>query len=133
MSFLDVAPHWLCPPGEGVYTVHTGSEKRLKLQKALYGDVPAREAWLASLAKLASEQVAIFGIASDCGGGIQRGANWGPLFIREALLQDGTPFADIGDAHNPAVNNSQDIRRLCLSGGCPQGQVLPVGLVYDFE
>lgn len=97
MSFLDVAPHWLCPPGEGVYTVHTGSDKRLKLQKALYGEANARDSWLASLAKLGAEQVALFGIASDCGGGIQRGANWGPLFIREALLQDGTLLADIGD------------------------------------
>jgi agmatinase len=97
MSFLTVAPHWLCPPGEGVFTVHTGKDKRERLQKALYGEENAREAWLLSLEKLAHEKVALFGVASDCGGGIQRGANWGPLFVREALLADGTLLPDLGD------------------------------------
>ena len=97
MSFSKLAPDLLCPPGEGVFTVNTGKDKREKLQAALYGTQNPREAWLASLKKLAQEQVVLFGVASDAGGGIQRGANWGPLFIREALLQDGTKLSDIGD------------------------------------
>ena len=98
MKFRELAAHWLCPPGEGVFTVNTGSGKRLALQKALYGEVSPREGWARTLADFKDGQVAIFGIASDCGGGIQRGANWGPLCVREALLQDGKISAvDIGD------------------------------------
>lgn len=97
MSFLTLAPHLLCPPGEGVFTVNTGKDKREKLQQALYQNANPREAWLASLKKIDSFGVALLGVASDNGGGIQRGANWGPLFIREAMLNDGTLLADLGD------------------------------------
>lgn len=98
MNFLETAPHWLCPPGEGVYTVNTGADKRKRLQSALYGNRSPREAWLKSLEGLASVDVAILGVPSDCGGGIQRGANWGPLYVREALLADGpTRTLDLGD------------------------------------
>lgn len=97
MSFQSLAPDLLCPPGEGVFTVHTGKEKRQGLQEALYGKQDVKTAWLASLSKVLTEKVALLGVASDNGGGIQRGANWGPLFIREALLQDGTLLPDLGD------------------------------------
>jgi agmatinase len=41
----------------------------------------------------------ILGIASDCGGGILRGANWGPLFLRSALKEQhsDTSAFDLGD------------------------------------
>lgn len=97
MKAMEKLAQWLCPPGEGVYTVHTGRDKRERLQTALYGTTPAREAWLKSFMSFADAQVALFGVCSDNGGGIQRGANWGPLFIREALLQDGTLLPDLGD------------------------------------
>lgn len=98
MNFLEVAPHWLCPPGEGVFTIHTGAEKRLSLQRQLYGDKNPRQAWLDSLKELRDNSTCLLGIPSDCGGGIQRGANWGPLYVREATLQDGAlPLLDLGD------------------------------------
>ena len=98
MNFLDVAPHWLCPPGEGVFTVHTGSEKRINLQRQLYGDKNPRDAWLTSLKDLTAHSVGMLGIPSDNGGGIQRGANWGPLYVRDFALQDGKLEAlDLGD------------------------------------
>lgn len=98
MNFLDVAPHWLCPPGEGVFTVHTGSDKRLGLQRKLYGDANPREAWLLSLQSLHNQSIGLLGIPSDTGGGIQRGANWGPLYVREAAWQDAPlPVIDLGD------------------------------------
>lgn len=98
MNFLDVAPHWLCPPGEGVFTVHTASDKRLSLQTKLYGTQNPREAWLEQLAQLTPTSACLIGIPSDTGGGIQRGANWGPLYVREAVLQDGAlDLIDLGD------------------------------------
>ena len=74
-------------PGSGVYTIHTGQEKRLKVQQALYktGD-DFVAAWKESLLAYESHPgIALYGIGSDSGGGIQRGANWGPLAIREYL------------------------------------------------
>lgn len=97
MKFEQLAPQLLCPPGEGVFTVHTGREKRERLQASLFGKTNPREAWLKSFEHLPFTNVALLGVASDCGGGIQRGANWGPLFIREALLADGAKWFDLGD------------------------------------
>lgn len=87
---LDSILPYLCAPGSGVYTVFTGRERRHALQKLLYGEVDqaAEEAWRHTLAeKLMQNNPAILGICSDSGGGINRGANWGPLFVRLALYQ----------------------------------------------
>ncbi|MBY0515739.1 MAG: arginase family protein [Bacteriovoracaceae bacterium] len=98
MKFIDVAGSWLCPPGEGVFTVSTAKEKREHLQKKYYPNGVVREEWLKNLKNLQTEKFAILGVPSDCGGGILRGANWGPLFIREELLKDGMlPCTDLGD------------------------------------
>lgn len=98
MSFQKVAPHWLCPPGEGIYTVHAGKEKRLGLQARLYPNQDPRAAWLDSLQALKDGETCLLGIPSDCGGGIQRGANWGPLYVREAALRDAPlEVRDLGD------------------------------------
>jgi len=46
----------------------------------------------------------VLGIASDCGGGILRGANWGPLFLRNTLREQAPELSyfDIGDVRvNP--------------------------------
>lgn len=96
MSFQEHAPYWLCPPGEGVYTVSSGSDKRLALQTKLYGKKDPRTAWLAALKDPSA--LCLLGVPSDCGGGIQRGANWGPLYVREAAWQDGPlGLTDLGD------------------------------------
>ncbi|WP_338847270.1 arginase family protein [Massilia sp. W12] len=102
---LQTLSQCLCPPGEGVYTVHTGRERRNALQEKLFGAAAlangqVRQAWLDGLqANLAQASCAVLGIASDCGGGIQRGANWGPLFLRSAMLQaqDMPQALDLGD------------------------------------
>jgi agmatinase len=79
----------LCPPGNGVFTVNTAKERKEALHLALFGqthDIP--ELWLQSLQQLSNCSSAVMlGIASDCGGGILRGANWGPLFLRSTLKQ----------------------------------------------
>lgn len=91
----------LCPPGEGVYTVHTGKERRLQLQEKLYqttSDSKIRKSWEKSLKDIPSSSLVVIGIPSDNGGGIQRGANWGPLAVRLALIDENPPkFLDVGD------------------------------------
>ncbi len=83
---------YLCPPGFGVFTVNTAKERKDKLTKVLYNtteDQDIRTAWTNELSKLADVNgCAILGVASDCGGGIQRGANWGPLFLRNTLIEE---------------------------------------------
>jgi agmatinase len=79
----------LCPPGNGVFTVNTAKERKEQLHSALYGQSDNVDTiWQSSLEKLPeSSKAVILGIASDCGGGILRGANWGPLFVRSTLLE----------------------------------------------
>ncbi|MBS0358724.1 MAG: arginase family protein [Proteobacteria bacterium] len=107
MDWLEQFQHYLCPAGDGVFTVRTAQEKKLHLQKLLYGSVNGDvvSIWKNHLEKLNHSNVpVILGICSDSGGGILRGANWGPLFIREALYQK-VPvekFFDCGDVRiNP--------------------------------
>ncbi len=91
----------LCPPGEGVFTVHTAKERRLELQEKIYqtsSDKKIRTLWEKSLKTIPNTSLAVIGIPSDNGGGIQRGANWGPLSVRLAMLTEGAPeFLDLGD------------------------------------
>ncbi|GLX79995.1 hypothetical protein tinsulaeT_33350 [Thalassotalea insulae] len=87
-QFLTKIKQSLCPPGNGVFTVNTAKERKAALHQALYGQTDNIEAlWSESLDTLTtSSKAVILGIASDCGGGILRGANWGPLFVRSTLL-----------------------------------------------
>ena len=80
----------LCPPGNGVFTVNTAKERKEQLHQTIYGQATGvDELWKSSLDSLPDASKAIIlAIASDCGGGILRGANWGPLFIRSTLLEN---------------------------------------------
>ena len=87
-------------PGCGVFTVHAGAEKKEKLLKAYYGTASFEKAkikWEKSLVELDSSKPLLLGIPSDSGGGIQRGANWGPLAIRQEILSERKSFNDLGD------------------------------------
>lgn len=88
-NLINTISNCLCPPGNGVFTVNTAKERKEKLHQALYNQTDDIEAiWLASLNGLKdSSNAVILGVASDCGGGILRGANWGPLFLRSYLLE----------------------------------------------
>lgn len=93
---------YLCPAGEGVFTVSSGKEHKKKLQDMLYGGDKdlAKKKWLQQIHSLSSSpNTIILGIPSDSGGGIQRGANWGPLFVRQHLYQllSKKEVVDIGD------------------------------------
>lgn len=92
----------LCPPGDGVYTVNTAKERKEVLRQQLFQQSEdVRDKWLQQLSTLANDErnAVILGISSDCGGGILRGANWGPLFLRLALLeqQKASYTFDLGD------------------------------------
>lgn len=88
----------LCPPGNGVFTVNTAKERKEKLHQSLFGQTDNIEnLWKNSLDTLPeSSKAVLLGIASDCGGGILRGANWGPLFVRSTLLEQ-HPNLDLFD------------------------------------
>lgn len=93
-------PQLLTLPGNGVYTVNTGKEKKEKLMVAYYGTKDpekARLKWLKTFEKMNIEKPWVIGIPSDNGGGIQRGANWGPLMLRQEILDSAKEFIDLGD------------------------------------
>lgn len=90
-------------PGNGVYTVHTAKDKKEKLQQIIYKTLDPQtilNTWENDfINKIESNKPLLLGICSDTGGGILRGANWGPLFIRENIYQNNlqSQFEDIGD------------------------------------
>lgn len=87
-------------PGNGVFTVHTGKEKKENLLRSYYGTTSlekARLKWLRNIDSLKSDKPFILGIPSDNGGGIHRGANWGPLTIRQEIVDIKNDFIDLGD------------------------------------
>lgn len=87
-------------PGSGVFTIHSGAEKKEKLLKAYYGTTNAEKAraiWEKSLNALKTDKPLVIGIPSDNGGGIQRGANWGPLVLRQEILSERKNYHDLGD------------------------------------
>jgi len=88
-QFKEKLIHCLCPPGNGVYTVNTAKERKRQLHQTIFGQTTNIDSlWKSSLDKLSgASRAVILGVASDCGGGILRGANWGPLFIRTTLRQ----------------------------------------------
>lgn len=102
VKFHQKIENCLCPPGDGVFTVNTAKERKAALREKLYGQTENIEPlWKASLNTLTDSEykAAILGISSDCGGGILRGANWGPLFLRSTLLtqQPQVSAFDLGD------------------------------------
>lgn len=103
MKWKALARHLLCPPGHGVYTVNTASERKKILEEKLYphaqGAQAVHAAWLESVDNTTSADICLLGLCSDTGGGILRGANWGPLFIRLALQEDFSEikYQDLGD------------------------------------
>ena len=84
------------------FTVNTAKERKEALHQSIYGQTENIDAlWRDSLQNIEqSEYNAVtLGISSDCGGGILRGANWGPLFLRSTLMeqQPSAKTFDLGD------------------------------------
>jgi agmatinase len=89
-SSLEHIKKVLAPPGNGVHTVHTAQEIKDNYFNSVYGSSDSKtvqQKWDEALNKMdQSTKPLLIGIPSDTGGGIQRGANWGPLFIREQTI-----------------------------------------------
>jgi agmatinase len=146
-EFFAKIKHYLSPPGEGIYTVHTAKDKRTSLQKKLFKSTDAeviKTAWEDSLDKqLPISKTILLGIPSDCGGGIQRGANWGPLYLRETLLnnKEELNFFDIGDVRviphllHDKYLNLETIEK-CRAGLYDDKKIAlpvsPLSIAYDF-
>jgi arginase family enzyme len=88
---VDELAHLLRPAGGGVHVVSSGRERQLAAQRRLHGAATDEEVGLRfreRLGRLASARAVLLGVPSDAGGGILRGANQGPLAIRERLLEE---------------------------------------------
>ncbi len=135
---------YLTIPGNGVFTVHTAKEKKNNLYQKMYRTTEnIQKIWEDSLEKLPLHDTLIFGIPSDSGGGIQRGANWGPLFLRESLLNSGDDLRalDIGDVrviphllHDKYLNSETitNCREALYSDKKIHLPVSPLSIAYDF-
>ncbi len=93
-KFIDL----LCPAGDGVYAVTSKASIKNSLQGKIYGVPPkhVEDKWQENLASPPTG-LCILGVSSDCGGGILRGANWGPLYLRQELYSSQTDLYDLGD------------------------------------
>jgi agmatinase len=148
-EFISKLKLYLTPPGEGVYTVHTAADKRINLQNKIFGpdavkENRVKEIWEQSLSTtLPLAKCVILGIPSDCGGGIQRGANWGPLFLRDALInsRDDLKAYDIGDVrtiphllHDKYLNEEtiNKCRKALYQNEKIALPVSPLSIAYDF-
>jgi agmatinase len=99
-TYLKYLNQLLTLPGDGVYTVQTARDKKEKLLWAYYktkDPLRARLKWEKQLQLINDQKPLLLGIPSDNGGGIQRGANWGPLAIREQVMNLNSKFQDLGD------------------------------------
>lgn len=126
------------PPGNGVYAISSGTEKKAVLHRAAYKTTDQAEVqklWIASLDQFPlSNSVTMIGIPSDAGGGIMRGANWGPLYLRQTLisLRDELPYFDLGDIKvNPhfvddKYLNNQTLKNCRRSMYSDENSTLPI-------
>ncbi|NBY20528.1 arginase family protein [bacterium] len=104
ISALDRLRLFLRPPGRGLHTNSTGSGYAVPVLKKLYGTESTKEigdAWEESLQRIRRVEGVVFGIPSDTGAGILRGANFGPIGVREAYFERYKTYPkgiiDIGD------------------------------------
>lgn len=135
-DFKHKIENYLTFPSNGVHTVHTCKNIKEKIIKKLYKTKDfehARESWRESLNHFPlSPKVTLLGIPSDTGGGILRGANWGPCFLRENLLEskEELQYFDIGDVKvNPHLLHDKYLNHETINA-CREemydGHILPV-------
>lgn len=93
----------LTPPGNGVFTVKTAEDIISGVQEEIYQEKDKEKIislWRKSLTEIENTKLPLLlGVCSDCGGGIHRGANWGPLFVRKSLqeISRDIKYHDVGD------------------------------------
>lgn len=97
MEALDELALLLKPAGGGLYLVSTGKAEQQALQRRFYGadgDEDVTRAFRAALARVRDAKVVVLGVPSDVGAGFRRGANLGPMAIRQRLLKDDPTFPE---------------------------------------
>lgn len=121
IAALDRLRVFLKPAGKGIPIFSTGAGYAATLHRMLYKtDVPSEVEvqWEESLLKVSRATHILFGVPSDTGAGILRGANFGPIGVREAYLNryGGYPkgLVDVGDVisiphflHDEMLNEAQ--------------------------
>lgn len=121
LSAIDRLRLFLRPPGRGIWTASTGGGYASSVLKKLYGTDSPKEvnvAWEEGLQRLRRIEGVVLGIPSDTGAGLMRGANFGPIGIREAYLAKYGSYPkgilDIGDVivipqllHDSMLSDSQ--------------------------
>ena len=81
----------LRPPGGGVHLVSSGRAEQAAAQRRLLGassDEEVEARFRERLSRVGSARVVLLGVPSDVGAGYVRGANQGPLAIRERILDE---------------------------------------------
>lgn len=114
----------LVPPGAGVFTVSSGSELKNSLWKEYYQSTTIDDVYLKWSKQLAAMDLSnhspnVFACPSDTGAGIIKGSNWGPLFLRQALI-DSIPYhwdkIDLGDIKvNPHLLNDELLTTIAIN------------------
>lgn len=85
---------YLTTPGDGIFTRTFQKGKRAFVQNYAYNSTNRSEI----LHQILDNNVLFLGVPHDAGQGVLRGTNWGPLFIREALIKERSyPSLDLGD------------------------------------
>lgn len=108
-------------PGNGIHTVHTGSERKSALWHSYYGTdylTQAMKLWRQQVKKnfsvnnRSSNRFNLLGVPSDIGAGLIRGSNWGPLVLRGELVSSDPTWklVDVGDLKiQPHMLHDQDL------------------------
>lgn len=135
VSVRTLRDHLMRPPGQGIASFSVAMGDALTLQRTIYQHcfdevLPSvtdfAPYWQQTWEHLAEAKTVIIGVPSDTGAGIRRGAAYGPLGIRHALLRKteyldwlrGGQLIDLGDIyinphllHDEMLSGSQ--RRAC--------------------
>lgn len=116
------------------------------MQKALYAakdEAEVQEKWRRAIASIPDARVAVFGIPSDCGAGLVRGAAFGPEAVRAAVLRSAADWparaaragvVDVGDVFSVPQLLTDDMlsdeqrrrTRVALYGPAAANATLPV-------
>lgn len=142
---LNRYQQYLCPPGNGVFTVHTASDRKASLHQSLYQtshNDEVQASWIKSLDQLSSEKrPVLLGATMDTGGGILRGCNWGPLYLRQAFEKLQDQYFDIGDIrtiphllHDKYLNQEtiNNCREALYQDSKSELPVSPLSILEDF-
>jgi arginase family enzyme len=101
MGALDELATILRPPGGGIHLVSSGRAAQEALQRRLLGASTAGEVqrrFMQNLERIPAAKGVLLAVPSDVGAGFRRGANLGPLGIRETLAARHPEWASRAEA-----------------------------------